>query len=201
MKMSIKNVVFDIGRVLIDFDFEGFVSGLFGEEKGRLVNEAMWANPAWNELDKGVLSDEEVLRLFIAKAPQLEKEIRLTFAKMGDCAQMRKGVIELIEGLKAEGYGVYYLSNFFEYLMHTAPWALEFVPHTDGGVFSCHEKITKPDPAIFGILCKRFGLDPKECVFIDDTERNVRAAEIFGMKGIHFVGQSYDELFGQIKGI
>ena len=199
--MMIKNVVFDIGRVLIDFDFEGFVEGLFGSETGKKLTEAMWNNPDWNELDKGVLPDEAVLRMFIAKAPECEKEIRYTFAKMGECAQMRKGVIELIEKLKADGYGVYYLSNFFEYLMHTAPWCLEFVPYTDGGVFSCHEKITKPDPAVYGILCKKFGLLPGECVFIDDTERNVKAAEIFGMKGIHYTMQTYDELYSQIKSL
>ncbi len=197
--MGIKNVVFDIGRVLIDFDFEGFVEGLFGKEKGEAVTKAMWLNPDWRELDRGVLSDEEVLKLFVAKAPDIEHEIRYTFAKMGECAQLREGAVELIDRLKSEGYGVYYLSNYFEYIMHTAPWALEFVPHTDGGVFSCREKVTKPDPAIYGILCKRYGLTPGECVFTDDTPRNVRAAEIFGMKGIDYVNQGYERLYEQIK--
>ncbi|MCR5121892.1 MAG: HAD family phosphatase [Ruminococcus sp.] len=195
----IKNVIFDIGRVLIDFDFEGFVRGLFGAEKGEQVTQAMWKNPDWRELDRGVLSDEEVLTRFIDKAPELEHEIRYTFAKIGDCAQLRDGAVALIDRLKAEGYGVYYLSNYFEYIMHTAPWALDFVPHTDGGVFSCREKVTKPDRKIYDILCGRYGLVPEDCVFIDDTLANVTAAENFGMKGINYVSQGFGRLYGQIK--
>ena len=195
----IKNVIFDIGRVLIDFDFEGFARGLFGAEKGEQVTKAMWKNPDWRELDRGVLSDEEVLKRFIGKAPELEHEIRFAFAKIGDCAQLRDGAVALIDRLKAEGYGVYYLSNYFEYIMHTAPWALDFVPHTDGGVFSCREKVTKPDRKIYDILCGRYGLVPEDCVFIDDTLANVTAAENFGMKGINYVSQGFGRLYGQIK--
>jgi putative hydrolase of the HAD superfamily len=198
-QQMVKNVIFDIGRVLIDFNFEGFVEELFGAEKGAELTQAMWKNPDWRELDRGVLSDEEVLKLFISKAPGLEHEIRYTFAKLGDCAQLREGAIELIDRLKAEGFGVYYLSNYFEYIMHTAPWALEFVPHTDGGVFSCREKVTKPDPEIYKILCERYGLVPGECVFIDDTVANVIAAENFGMKGISYISQGYKRLYEQIN--
>ena len=82
--------------------------------------------------------------------------------------------------------------------MHTAPWALEFIPLTDGGVFSCFEKITKPDPEIYLRLCKRYSLKPEECVFIDDTQKNVDAAQKLGMKGIHFTSQTGEQLFEQI---
>ena len=195
------NVIFDIGKVLIDFDFEDFVREMYGEETGQILIDAMWKNPDWARLDEGVLSDEEVLKLFIAKAPAYEKEIRTVFAKLGSCPRLRPTTIPMIDRLHAEGHRVYYLSNYFEYLIHAAPWALDFISHTDGGVFSCFEHVLKPDPRIYGIICERYGLRPAECVFIDDTLINVRGAEAVGIKAIHYTGQTAEELIKSIDDI
>ncbi len=195
------NVIFDIGKVLIDFEVHSFAEKMFGEETGRAVIKAMWENPSWCELDRGVLSDEEVLRRFIASDPQYEKQIRLMFSRLGDIPVQKPTTVPLIERLKGMGYGVYYLSNYFEYLMHTAPEALSFTEHMDGGVFSCHEKLIKPDPKIYSRICEKYSLLPSECVFIDDTEKNVAAAEAFGMKGIHYTGQDNDTLCSEIEDI
>ena len=60
----IKNVIFDIGMVLLTFDWDKYVHSLFNdEETEKTVTAATWHNPKiWNELDKGVLSAEEVCR-------------------------------------------------------------------------------------------------------------------------------------------
>ncbi len=195
------NVIFDIGMVLVDFYFEDFVRSLVEQPAAERVLDAMWRSGDWIELDTGVLSDEEVLKLFIARAPECEKHIRLVFAKLGDCVKMRDYAIPLIQRLKAQGHKVYYLSNYFSYLMHAAPWALEFISLTDGGVFSCFEHITKPDPEIYLRLCQRYSLDSKQCVFIDDTQKNVDAAKKLGMKGILCTTQTGDELFEQITAL
>ncbi len=192
------NVIFDIGMVLVDFYFEDFVRQLLDETAAEKVLDAMWRSGDWIELDTGALSDEQVLDMFISHAPEYEKQIRLVFARLGECPKMRDYAVPLIQKLKANGHKVYYLSNYFTYLMHTAPWALEFIPLTDGGVFSCFEKITKPNPEIYLRLCKRYSLKPEECVFIDDTQKNVDAAQKLGMKGIHFTSQTGEQLFEQI---
>lgn len=192
------NVIFDIGMVLVYFYFEDFVRQLLDETAAEKVLDAMWRSGDWIELDTGALSDEQVLDMFISHAPEYEKQIRLVFARLGECPKMRDYAVPLIQKLKAKGHKVYYLSNYFTYLMHTAPWALEFIPLTDGGVFSCFEKITKPDPEIYLRLCKRYSLKPEECVFIDDTQKNVDAAQKLGMKGIHFTSQTGEQLFEQI---
>ena len=192
------NIIFDIGKVLIDFDWDAFVNGLFDAETAAAVTEAMWHNPDWVEFDRGVLSDEQVLKLFIAKAPAYEREIRIAFAKVGSCPKLRPTTIPMIKQLKAEGHRVFYLSNYFEYLMHAAPWALEFTGYTDGGVFSCFEHEVKPDPAIFQILCDRYSLKKEESVFIDDNLPNVRGAEAFGIRAIHYTGQTPEELHREV---
>lgn len=197
----IKNVVFDIGGVLTDFKWDGFLSSMFDKETEKVITEAMWENPEWVEFDKGNLTDEEVLQLFIRKAPDYEPEIRLTFSRLGVIQNKRESSIPLIEKLKSNGCKVYYLSNYFEYLMHVAPQALDFLPHMDGGVFSCYEHVVKPNPEIYDILCRRYNLNPCECVFIDDSIKNVKAAESFGMKAIHFQNQSAEKLYGEITKI
>lgn len=188
------NVIFDIGKVLIDFDFEQYMHSIFDKDTADAVIAATWHSPVWSELDKGVMSDEQVLCRFIENAPGHEREIRRMFALLGNIPVMKDSTVPMIQSLKAKGYGVYYLSNYFEYLMHTAPWVLDFIRYTDGGIFSCHVKITKPDKRIYELLCGKFSLSPAECIFIDDTERNVRAAEGCGMKGIHYTGQTSAEL-------
>ncbi|MBR6046045.1 MAG: HAD family phosphatase [Ruminococcus sp.] len=194
------NIIFDIGKVLIDFDFEGFVEKLYPPKAAEAVIAATWHNPDWTELDRGVLSDEEVLKLFISKAPEYEREVRDIFARLGQVPYMKDTTIPLIKRLKADGHKVYYLSNYFEYLIHTCPWALEFIPYTDGGVFSCRVKVTKPDAEIYRILCERYSLDPADCVFIDDSPKNIVGAEAFGIRGILYTSQSPDELYAQIFG-
>ena len=192
------NVIFDIGMVLIDFYFEDFVRARLDKADADAVVDAMWKSGDWNELDRGALSDEEVLKLFISHAPDHEPQIRDIFAHLGECPKLRDYAIPLVERLKAQGHKVFYLSNYFSYLMHTAPWVLAFIPKMDGGVFSCFEQVTKPDERIYKILCQRYSLDPAQCVFIDDTEKNVRAAQALGMKGIIYTNQTGDELFEQI---
>lgn len=192
------NIVFDIGAVLIDFDWDAFVGGMFEPETAAAVTRAMWHNPDWAEFDKGLLRDEEILQRFIAKEPRYEKEIRHTFSRLADCPHRKAETIPLIERLKAEGHKVYFLSNFFEYLMHVAPDALDFIAHMDGGVFSCFVHEIKPDPAIFGILCKRYGFTPQSAVFIDDSEKNVEGAKACGFRTIHYTGQDFDTLYNII---
>lgn len=191
-------VVFDIGAVLIDFDWDAFVGSMFGTETAAAVTRAMWRNPDWVELDKGLLRDEEILKLFIAKEPRYEKEIRHTFSRLGDCPRKKEGTIPLIHRLRAAGHKVYFLSNYFEYLMHAAPDVLDFTAHMDGGIFSCFVHEIKPHPAIFGMLCEKYGFKPSEAVFVDDSERNVEGAEACDFRTIHYTGQDFDRLYDEI---
>ena len=78
------DIIFDIGKVLIDFDYEEYVEHIVGRECADEVVAATLANPDWIELDRGVLMIEDVLQRFIAKAPQYECEIRLVFAHLGE---------------------------------------------------------------------------------------------------------------------
>lgn len=192
------DIIFDIGKVLIDFDFEEFVARYVPADKVKKVTKAMWGNPDWIELDRGVLPVEEVLQRFIAEAPDCEWEIRRIFSQIGNIPQLRESTVPMIKELKRRGHRVFYLSNFFEFLMHAAPEVLRFTREMDGGIFSCHEKIVKPDPAIYELICERYGIQKENAVFIDDSPKNVRGAEDVGIRAILFTGQKPEELYKEI---
>jgi len=195
------NVVFDIGEVLVDFSWSSLMEKLFDAETAARVTAAAWKNPDWSEFDRGNLSDEEVLRLLISSDPEIETEIRTAFSRIGEVLTKKETTVPLIKELRNRGYGVYYLSNYFEFLMHAAPEPLDFIPYTDGGVFSCHVHYVKPEPEIYLSLCEKYGLNPADCIFIDDREVNVTGAGKTGMKGIVYRGQAPDELLDEIENL
>ncbi|MCR5034285.1 MAG: HAD family phosphatase [Clostridia bacterium] len=182
----IKNIIFDIGRVLIGFEWKEYIRGLFDEETGQKVTDAIWKDGRWYELDRGVLRKEEILESFYQAEPELKQEIRETFDRVGECLLRRDYAIPWIEELKARGFAVYFLSNYSEHLMRANPHVLDFLPHMDGGVFSCYVKLIKPDPAIYLCLLEKYGLKAEECLFIDDREENVAAARELGMQTVRF---------------
>ena len=196
----IKNIIFDIGNVLTVFAWEEFVDsfGYSGEIKRRIARATV-LSPAWNEYDRGVLSDEEVLGLFIANDPELEQEIREVNRDISGILKRCDYAIPWIEALRKRGFKVYYLSNFFRKAELECAQALDFISHMDGGILSYKEKLIKPDEAIYRLLTERYGLNVAECVFLDDKEENCDAAKSFGMHVIRFRDQK--QAAGELENI
>ena len=187
----VKNIILDIGRVLVGFEWKENIRKLLDEETAQRVTDAIWKKGYWSELDRAVLSETEILELFYSEAPDLRKEIKEVFDWVGVCLTRCDYAIPWIEELKAQGYRVYYLSNYSEHLMRVNPGVLDFLPHMDGGVFSCYVKLIKPDPAIYACLLEKYDLRAEECLFIDDREENIIAARELGMHAVQF--ENYEQ--------
>ena len=184
----INTVIFDIGNVLVDFDWEGFIHRLFPGRRELIaeLDYAVWGNGRWDRLDAGD-EPEKVFADIISHAPEREKELRKVFANVGDTLKKRPATYDWLKDLKARGYRLLYLSNYSRYVMNLNPEVLDFLPLLEGGVFSCDVKLIKPQREIYECLAKKFHLVPSECVFLDDLEKNIKAAEEFGFNGIQFV--------------
>ena len=193
----IRNIVFDIGNVLVDFDPKSFLMRKGFDEKmaERIVNASAKTN-VWKELDRGVWAREEILEAFVAKDPEIEPEIRRAFADYRDIVLPTDYAIPWIKELKAKGYGVYYLSNCSRMVEVECEEAMAFLPYTDGGILSYKDKLIKPDEAIYLLFLERFGLKAEETVFLDDTYPNIEAARRLGIHGIWFENkeQAVEEL-------
>ena len=193
----IKNVVFDIGNVLAGFVWQDFYKSFgFSEEVYERLSAATVKSPFWNEMDRGVLSDDELLQGFIQNDPSIEKELREVFSNVKEMILRYDYAIPWVKELKSRGYGVYYISNFARKPHIECIEALDFLVEMDGGILSYQDKLIKPTPEIYQLLCSRYGLDAEECVFIDDTQINVDAAQKEGMKVItfHTLEQTKEEL-------
>ena len=185
----IKTVIFDIGNVLTEFSWQHhFASFGYPDEIVERLGKATVLSPQWNEYDLGNLSEEEILQLFIKNDPALEKELTESLADAGGILKRCDYAIPWIEELKAKGYQTLFLSNFSEKALKDCVHAMDFVPHLDGGIFSCKVHLTKPDPAIYKLILTQYNLTAEECVFIDDTLPNIKAAEALGIHGILFTG-------------
>ncbi len=183
----IKNIVFDIGNVLTYYTWEEHIRSFgFTETVYQRVVQATVKSSAWNEFDRGLLSDEEVTQLLVQNDPGVEQEIRQMMVSVGGLVKKAEYAIPWIQELKSKGYHVYYLSNFSFKAGKECSHALDFMPFTDGGILSCEEKLIKPQPEIYRRLLEKYGLTAGECVFLDDLDINVRAAEAEGFHGILF---------------
>ncbi len=186
----ITTIIFDIGNVLADFTWkEHYERFGYDEEMVERIAKATVKNPAWNEVDRGVLSMEEILQSFIDSDPEIEREIREVLEDTSTIVKRNDYAIPWLQELKSKGYRVLYLSNFSEKAEKDCAQALDFIPYMDGGILSYQEKVIKPMPEIYQLLIDRYDLKPEECVFMDDTVANLEGAEKFGIHTIHFHDQ------------
>lgn len=196
----IKNIVFDIGNVLAGFHWQDYFHSFgYSEEVFEQLADATVRSPVWNEMDRGKMSDEELIAGFIANNPAVEKEIREIYANMRDMIVRYDYACPWLEELKGRGYGVYIISNFGETAFAECQGALDFLDKTDGAIISYQVKLVKPDYEIYHLLCRKYGLEERECVFIDDTAKNVETAKEIGMQGIVF--QSLEQAKGELEKI
>lgn len=193
----IKNVIFDVGKVLVDFDWKSVFAemGITGE-MADIMADATVRSHEWDEFDRGVMSDADILAGFIAHAPQYEVQIREFFACMGRTIRCYPYTPDWIRGLESAGYRTYILSNFPGELFRQSEQELSFVKDVSGALFSYTVKEVKPEPEIYRILMERYGLKAPECVFIDDRPVNLETARALGMETVLFTGyeQAVEEL-------
>lgn len=187
----ITTLIFDIGNVLADFIWEEYYRSFgFTEEILDRLAKATVKDPMWNEYDRGVMTDEEVLQGFIDNDPGIEREIRLTLKDVGAMVRRNDYAIPWIKELQGKGYRCLYLSNFSEKARKECAASMDFLPYMDGGILSYQDKVIKPMPEIYQLLIDRYQLVPEECVFMDDTLRNLEGAKKFGIHTIHFKNQA-----------
>lgn len=128
------NIIFDIGNVLTDFRWKGFLEDKgFDEETVERIARASVLTPLWSELDRGVWDMERMIQEFSKMDPELEPQLYRAFDNVTGIVTKRDYAIPWIEKLKAEGYGVYYLSNFYDKAYVECADALDFLPYMDGG--------------------------------------------------------------------
>lgn len=190
----IKNIVFDVGKVLVEFDWQSLFDALgFSPEAYEEVAKATVQSELWNEFDRSKMADEEILEGFLEHAPGRRNEVMRFWDNIGSCIRRYDYAFPWIRSLQERGYGVYLLSNYPRRIYSQSIEELAFVEIVDGAVFSYEVQYTKPEREIYETLLRKYGLNPTECVFIDDNRANIVAANELGMATIHFHTKSQAE--------
>lgn len=193
-----KNIVFDFGGVLVDWNPHHLYDKYFGSrEKAEwfLNNICLYS---WNlQMDGGKPFAEGVAELQ-AEHPEWSEAIAIYHTRWIEMMNGEiEGMVSVVKRLKVAGYGVYGLTNWsaetFPMVRDTYPVFQEF----DGIVVSGEEHLLKPDAAIYKCLLERYALQAEESLFVDDNADNVVGARNVGMKAIQFT--SAEELERELK--
>lgn len=194
----IDTIIFDIGNVLLDFDYMKEFRKLFSEEIAETIANISIRNPdVWVEMDRGVLSYDEAVDLIIQGAPHLGKEIRLAVKELYDNVDAFPYAVDWVKQLKEKGYRIYILSNYGEKPFANSKIHMPFLQYVDGQLISYEIQEVKPNAAIYQAICDRFEIEPSKAVFIDDSAANIAGAKTFGLNTIHFT--SYKDAVAQLQ--
>ena len=181
----IKNLVFDLGNVLISFrPSEFFEKKDFPETiKSRILSDIFGSNE-WLMLDNGDITTAEAIDSIAAKSSLNREEIAHIFNLRTEMMFPLDSNVRLLPELKKQGFRLYFLSNFPLDIFEEIKTGYFFFTYFDGGVISSEVKFSKPDRRIFETFLEKYSLVADESLFVDDLETNVRVAEELGMKGL-----------------
>ncbi len=184
----IKNLIFDFGKVLVDYDFDKYLYAFIDNPETRAAVREITGNQDFIErCDKGEDTFEEIVAEMKAKYPEWEREFQLFYDRqLAAVTDEVVGMRTLLQKLKTEGYALYGLTNWSN-TVYPVMEKFSIFRLLDGQLISSEEKLVKPDLAIYWRLCEKFGLQPDTCLFTDDKMVNVEGALKAGMHAIHFI--------------
>lgn len=181
------NIVFDIGNVLLHWDPRALYRKIFASEV-----EVEWfltqvCPPSWNlEQDKG-RSFEDAVAEATARHPEHAEAIAAYHLRWPETlTHVIEGTVAILEDLHAHGTPLYAITNWNQDKFRETRQRFDFLNRFRDIVVSGDERLIKPDPAIYHVLLQRNGLAARDCLFIDDSTKNVAGAEAIGMKAHHF---------------
>lgn len=183
-----KNIIFDVGKVLIQWDVRPFFYNLLGDHDAveNFLKEVDFFN--WNlELDRG-LSFQEGVQNQSTKFPHYASVFEAFNQRWSETVPGPiAGTVDILSQLKTKNIPLYAITNFSH---EKWPIACDMFPYLGNSfidtIVSGEIKMVKPNPAIYQLLLDRNQLQAEDCIFIDDTMKNVEAAIALGIDGLLF---------------
>jgi 2-haloacid dehalogenase len=188
MTKPIDTIIFDLGGVLIDWNPRYLYRKIFKTE-----DEVTWfleniCTSEWNDEQDGGRSFEEATAVLVSRHPEWREPIEAWYGRWQETINgPLSGTVDILNEIRnMDRFRLYALTNWSA---ETFPWALdnfEFLHWFEGIVVSGIEKCKKPEREIFDILTSRYAFAPHHSLFIDDNEKNIRAAAELGFQAIRF---------------
>lgn len=193
--LNIKNVIFDLGGVLIDWNPDKVYKDVFNNDSEKMIHfYTKICTQDWNENQDAGYPMAKATEERVALFPEYEKEIRMFYGRWDDMlGDQIQGTVDILKELSDDpNYKVVALTNWSHETFPKAIAKFSFLQWFEGILVSGEEKTRKPFPEIYELTLSKFNLKAGESLFIDDNLRNIEAARKFGIHSIHF--QSPEQL-------
>lgn len=184
----VKNVIFDIGNVILSFSQDFLLSSFYKGEEYDLIKRELFKD--WEMLDDDSISYNDYKTKVSNSLPEHLRHYALSVLNNWEYFMTySKNIQTLIYELKQRGYKLYVLSNMPYYFIERE-YKFPIFKEFDGIVYSSPIKLMKPDPKIYEYILNKYSLSASECVFIDDMKKNLAAAARFGIHTYHYQGDT-----------
>lgn len=191
----IKNVVFDNGGVIVKYSKETYLDFFdFQKEEADTLN-LLFCSREWIKLAKGEISSDDFKEYAVNRFPQYKNDVFrvLDVNNLKFMIPPHKKTIDFVKRLKQNSFNVFLLSDINEdtikYLNSEIP---NFEKLFDGIMYSCREGCVKKEGKIFDKLLKKYSLTPEECLFVDDSDENLKQAQKYKIKTYKFLDPNID---------
>lgn len=185
----IKNIVFDMGNVILRWDPEYISSRLSNRlDEQEVIKRELFNSHQWQQLDQGIISLDEALKQIYDKTDKRYHDLlKKALYHWHDYFEEFEVMVPLVKELKEHGYKIYLLSNcslqFNEYFKR-----VEAFKYFDDFYISAQYQLLKPDIKIYEHFLNEYALKADECIFIDDIAVNVEGAKNAKMQAYLYDG-------------
>ncbi len=183
----IKNIVFDFGGVLVQYDFIAFFAHYLGnKEKAEWFMQNVLPQEVNDDMDRELHSFRFYIEQQQRKWPEYAELLDIFDKHYSDVFTMEtKGMRQLMTELKSRGFHLLGLSNWSSRIYDVMA-KFDIFSFLEGSVISKDVHLLKPDREIYDFFLHKFNLDANDCIFIDDKSANIEGAKVVGMKGVVF---------------
>ena len=193
----IKNIIFDIGNVIINYNQKKIISNFTDkEDEIKYIFDEIFNSPEWTLMDLGDITNDGAIEIINKRNTFKYEKLTQEFLNEWYKKQpINRDIVEIAKILKKNGYNLFVLSNManltYEYFKND-----EFFSLCTGIVISAHEHVKKPDEKVYRLLLERYNLNAEECLFIDDDDsgKNYETANRTGIKGRRIIPNQVEDV-------
>jgi len=190
--MAIRNIVFDVGNVIVPWDPLGIERVAFGSER---IAEPDYVspfrgNPVWLAVNRGELSLEQAKDAYEADYGFDRSDIDRLYVSLRASFPLISDTVAMMQELRSAGYRLFAITDNVHEIVAQLKRDYSFWELFDHAAVSAELGVLKPDPKIYQWLLEAAGIDPTESVFMDDVQRNVDGAIAQGMRAFVFTDAS-----------
>jgi putative hydrolase of the HAD superfamily len=187
MAPAVRNVIFDLGGVVFDWNPDHIVSRVQPAPELRAsLKAALFGHADWRLFDRGALSESELIERLQLRIGATRQEVEAILDAVRNSLVEKPETLKLIRALQGQGTPLYCLSNMPASVYKHLRQRHNFWDAFSGIVISGEVQMMKPEPEVFLHLLATFNLRAEESVFVDDLLANIESARQVGLHAIWF---------------